>query len=356
METTLKKCVGIDCSQNEHVVRFGQLFQDLSIRVSAAVSFSNDLKGFTQLKNWLLKQGSTDSISCVMEATGTYHERLAYYLHEQGFTVHIVLPFKIHNFSKTLPVKTVTDKSAADALTRYGLNNKLKPWQIPEAKYMELRSLLRERQDVIDQKTAASNQLHAVEAGKVVNLSVVARIKARIHLFKQQIKEIEKQVNQMINQDAELKQDIRYITSIPGVAMLTAATIIAETQGFHLITSIKQLISYAGLDVVEKQSGTSVRGKSRISKRGNKNLRKCLYWPAYTAIKRNEKMKQHYGRLIGKTGLSLYAAVSIQRKILVLAYTLWKNKEAFNPESGRHKKSGHPLLNALKVLDSKPAV
>jgi transposase len=85
--------------------------------------------------------------------------------------------------------------------------------------------------------------------------------------------------------DKKIHDTAKIICTIPGIALLTASTILAETNGFELIKNKRQLVSYAGLDVRERQSGTSINGKSRISKKANKCLRKAMYFPAWIAIR-----------------------------------------------------------------------
>ena len=99
-----------------------------------------------------------------------------------------------------------------------------------------------------------------------------------------QEKEIKEEMQALVKEDQEVKASVKVICSIPGIGLLTAATVLAETNGFELIRNKRQLTSYAGLDVKEKQSGTSVKGKPRISKKGNKYLRKAMHLPALAAI------------------------------------------------------------------------
>ena len=128
----------------------------------------------------------------------------------------------------------------------------------------------------------------------------------------------------MVKRDREVTDSVNRISTIPGIGCLTAASILAETNGFELVRNRRQLASYAGFDVKEKISGTSVKGKPRISKKGNKYLRKSMYMPALTAIRYNEQFKNLYARLISKHGIKMKAAVAVQRKLLELAYTLHK--------------------------------
>ena len=112
--------------------------------------------------------------------------------------------------------------------------------------------------------------------------------------------------------------------------MLTAATVLAETNGFELIHNRRQLTSYAGLDVREKQSGTSVKGKPRISKRGNRYLRKAMYMPALAAIRSDPRHKATFSRLVSRHGIKMKAAVAVQRKVLEMIYTLHKTKKIYD--------------------------
>ena len=106
----------------------------------------------------------------------------------------------------------------------------------------------------------------------------------------------------------------------------------SETNGFNLTRNKRQLVSYAGLDVIVKDSGTSVKSKPRISHRGNKYLRKALHFPAFAAIRKNEHMKNLFKRLVQKHGIKMKAAIAVQRKMLELIYILWKKEEMFDAE------------------------
>lgn len=120
------------------------------------------------------------------------------------------------------------------------------------------------------------------------------------------------------------------ICSIPGISLLTAAIILGETNGFELIRNKRQLASYAGFDVKEKESGTSVKKKPKISKKGNRHLRKALHLPALCAIKYDERFKAIFARLVAKHGIKMKAAVAVQRKLLEMAYTMYKTNNKYD--------------------------
>jgi transposase len=242
----------------------------------------------------------------------------------------IILPNKISNYSRTLDVKTVTDKTASEAITRFGLERKLDNWEAPKEIYKKLRQLTRERNQVVDARTIAKNQLHAEESEAKPNKTSVARTKKLIAFLDKQEKGIKEELAQLIKEEPEVRKIVILLCSLPGIGSLTAVTILGETNGFDLIRNKRQLASYAGFDVKEKQSGTSVRGKARISKRGNKYLRKAMHMPALTAIRHDERFKVIFARIVSKHGIKMKAAVAVQRKLLEMTYTLYKKQEKYD--------------------------
>lgn len=328
----IKFCVGIDCGMEELVCCFSGLNQDLFIKDFAIKSFPNNPKGFAQLIKWVGSFKASKDVSFVMEATGVYHEDIAFFLDEKGFLLSVILPSKIKNFRKSMEIKTDTDNSASVGIAHFGLSRKLRKWNKPHPVFRTLRNLTRERDQVITDRTASQNALHALNHSHAPSASGKKRLKARIELCNAQEKEIEKEISAVIKANPELHKRLLNVCTIKGIGLITAATLIAETDGFAMIQNKRQLVSYAGLDVVEKQSGTSIRGKSKISKRGNKQIRKALYFPAITAIKYNSNFKDQFMRIQIRTAVKMKGYVAIQRKLLVLVYTLWKKNEPFNPE------------------------
>ncbi|MCJ8289982.1 MAG: IS110 family transposase, partial [Flavobacteriales bacterium] len=158
----------------------------------------------------------------------------------------------------------------------------------------------------------------------------------RLKLLKLQITEIEEEMEEKSSEDEVLTRKMRYLKSIPGVSFISAITVVSETSGFALINSGKQLTSYAGYDVVMKESGTH-RGKTRISKKGNSHIRAVLHMPSMTCVRVNPTLKPFYERLKPKKVKPLIALVAVQRKLLVLMYTLWKNEEYYDGEYEQKK-------------------
>jgi transposase len=351
MKKLIKQTLGIDVAQKELVVCYGKLFDDFSIELFARKVFSNTPKGFTELHKWVSKLGSNElPVHYVMEATGVYHEPFAYYLDELEAYVSIVLPNKISNYIRTLTIKTITDKTAADAICQFGLERHLSAWKAPSPLYRQIRQLTRERDQIVAERTVLKNQLHAESAEAYPNKNSIHRTNVRIKLLDKQVGQIMEELKNVIAQNDELKQRVDLICSIPGIGILTACIILSETNNFDLIRNKKQLTSYAGLDVKEKESGTSVKGKSSISKRGNKYLRKALHLPSLSAIQHSPRYKAIFARLVSKHGIKMKASTAIQRKLLEMSYTAVKNNTPFKPDylvlenkKGGDEKSTTPL-------------
>ena len=327
----VKQVAGIDVAQNELVVCLGRMSDNWVPDLYASKSFPNTPTGFKSLTAWVAKTTfDEEPVRYLMESTGVYHQKLAYFLHGEELEVSIVLPNKINNYARTLDTKTITDKTASQAIAQFGLERHLDLWQKPKDVYSQIKYLTRERDQLVSERTVLKNQLHAELAQAYPYKKSLERIRKRIALLDKQEKEIMAELREMIASDPEVQEIVIILCSIPGIGILTAATVLAETNGFELIRNKRQLTSYAGLDVREKQSGTSVKGKPRISKKGNKYLRKAMYLPALSAIRNQETFKNTFARLVSRHGIKMKAAVAIQRKLLELMYTLYKTKTKFD--------------------------
>ncbi len=331
MKKVVRQVLGIDVAQKELVVSLGRMYDDLQSELYASKIFPNTQKGFLTLYEWVHKQTVAGlSVRFVMEATGVYHESFAYFLADHSAEISIVLPNKISNYARSLTTKTVTDKTASEAIAQFGLERTLDKWERPLPIYKKLKQLTREREQIVAERTMVKNQLHAEMAEAQPNKTSISRIKKRIELLDKQDKEIVTEFRALIKTNQQISDLVILLCSLPGVGVLTAAIVLAETNGFDLIRNRRQITSYAGLDVIEKQSGTSVKGKTRISKKGNRYLRKAMHLPALSAIRHDERFKEIYARLIGKHGIKMKAAVAVQRKLLEMMFTIYVTKNKYD--------------------------
>jgi transposase len=326
MSKVVKQVVGIDVAQNELVVCLGRMMDSWKSELYARKTFLNNQSGFKALVEWVQKLTDTAvPVRYVMEATGVYHESLAYFLFAQGLELSVVLPTKIASYARSLTVKTVTDKTG-----QFGLERTLENWEPPKPLFKKMRDLTRERDQLTSESVVLKNQLHAEAAQASPNKKSIERTKKRMALIHKQLAEILEELKELIGEDKEVKELLALLGTIVGVGFLTAATVVAETEGFNMIRNKRQLTSYAGLDVREKQSGTSVKGKPSISKRGNKYLRKAMYMPGLAAIRHDERLKAVYARLLSKHGIKMKAAVAVQRKVLEMMFTVYKTGKAYD--------------------------
>ncbi len=177
-----------------------------------------------------------------------------------------------------------------------------------------------------------------------------------INLIDKQIEGIQAEVTCLVESDAQLKRKLQHITQIKGIGLMSAITVIAETNGFALIENQKQLVSYAGYDVVENQSGKRV-GKSRISKKGNARIRRILHLPAFSVVRYEGGIfKAFFDRLLEKGKKKMQAYVAVQKKLLVLIYSLCKKDEAYKSEykatsSNQEPKSLFPAVFEENLVD-----
>jgi transposase len=263
-----------------------------------------------------------------------YYEGLAYFLFGEGYVLHVILPNLAKKYAQSPGLKSKTDRIDARMLSRMGLERELRKWQPASPGLLKLKQLTRERETLVRSRTAASNHLHAYSHQGRPNGDSIERTGKYIEFIDSQIKQIEKEITEFVKQDETLWKRLGYLTEIPGVGLLTAVIIVAETHGFACVTNIGQLTAYAGLDVRICESG-KWKGQSRISKRGNSHIRGALYMPALSKVRADSATGAFYERLKKKKGRPMIALVAVQRKLLGLMYTLWKKQEEFDPEAGQ---------------------
>ncbi len=329
MEVT-KQSIGIDVCKNSLEVKFKEK-STKGIKIKGSSKFDNTSNGFNNLLEWCTKREKVKNVVYVLEATGVYHEDVLYFLFDQGKKVSVELPQRIKYFAKSKGVKTKNDLIDSGVIADYGLERELKVWQPPGKEFKTLRDLSREHNTLTNSKSVVKNRLHAAKHSHDKDTRVIERLQSTIKFYTNQLSEIEKDIKTTVNADKKLSGRIKKITTIKGVAIMTVIKVIAETGGFYLFQNINQLISYAGLDVVENQSGNH-NGKTWISKKGNADLRTALYMPALSAIRFNEKMKSFNERIMETHHYKKQGIIAVMRKLLILIYTLWKKNEEFNPD------------------------
>ncbi|SMC84018.1 IS110 family RNA-guided transposase [Pedobacter nyackensis] len=325
-----KQSIGIDISKTKFTACLCQRLEDGKLTFSKSLDFSNDTKGFNQLLRWaksIIVAGT--ELVFLMEATGVYYEHLAHHLYKIKKTVHVVLPNTSKHYFSSLNIKTKTDAVDARILSQFGIERIHKSWAPPPAALLQLRNLTRYYVQLQEQKTALGNIKHSKDCSHDIQNFIIKSNKKLIVEIDKEIAKCLIEIKKLLEADRVLKEKVRKLLTIRGVGLITLATILAETMGFKQFGSVKQLVSYSGYDVVQRESGTSIKGKTRISKKGNRYIRNALYFPAMVACRYNESLKEIYMRINQKKSSKMVGQVAIQRKLLILIYTLWKNDTEF---------------------------
>jgi transposase len=330
MKTIIKQCVGMDISKASFTACICSKLLSGEVLISSVESFENSKQGYNQFVKWSRKITNPPvEVLFLMEATGIYYEGIAYHLHKLNQSVSVILPNKVKHYAKSLNIKTKTDIVDARVIAQMGAERQLPHWQPPSAILKQLRDLTRLYTDLKQERTVYLNRLESENASAAALPFVINSNRSILKELEKQIKQCEKEIESTLFVEGWLAEKVNKLLTIKGVGLITLATIIAETQGFALVKSRKQLASYAGYDIVQRESGTSIKGKTRISKKGNSRIRAALYFPALVASRHNPELKDDYQRInVGKAS-KMVGITALQRKILLLIYTLWKNNEIY---------------------------
>ena len=323
--------VGIDISKDNFYACIKEKTADGKTTIKGTRTFSNSYDGFKELITWVGKRLKEDShLRCIMEATGSYYEDLAYFLHDNDIQVSVVLPNKIKHFAKSLNVKTKTDKVDAAIIAEIGIERELPQWEPMAPEYRQLRDLSRELLSLKKERNRAMCQLHAMNHSHEKMATIIRIKKEQIDFYKESIKQIEMEVKNIVHANKELKRKIEQIEKVKGLRMMTIIAVLCETNGFLMFSNVRQVVSYAGLDVVIKESG-QYKGKTKISKKGNARIRQCLFMPALNATRFNKNIKNLYTRINERNpNIKKKGIVAGMRKLLILIFILWKKDEEYN--------------------------
>lgn len=286
---------------------------------------ANNAAGFGELRSWLAKHGVTNAHVC-MEATGVYWERLAEDLADHGFAVSVVNPARIKSFAGAQGVRTKTDAVDAKVIADFCASAAPFLW-VPAAKSVRcLRALVGRRDALVELRIQELNRLETA-ATDVVRRS----IEQVISVLDQQIRDIESQIKRDVDDDPTLRAQHELLSSIPGVGDGTAAMFLAHYGGDLRFGNTRQAVAFAGLDTRKHESGSSVRGKPRMSKQGHSSIRRALYMPAVTAMSRTPWGKAFRDRLLAAGKPKKLILGALMRKIVTIAYGVLKSGQPFNP-------------------------
>lgn len=342
----LKYSLGIDVSADSLACCLSCINHQQQVQVITTRTVANSPAGFKTLIRWTGKHYNQPELPlvCLLEATGVYYENCALALSKAGFYVSVILPNKSKKYMESLGFKSKNDKIDAKGLARMGAEQALPRWQPMSEFFFTLRTMTRQLESLQKTKTSLSNQLHATQHS-IYQVKVVTRqLKSLIRTLEKQMSGLEKAIVSHLHSDREIAEKVTNLCSIKGVGLTTVAILLAETNGFALMENISQLVSYSGYDVVEDQSGNRI-GKTKISKKGNPRIRRALYFPAITAVSCQVKpLHELFYRTYSKHNIKMKSYVAVQKKLLILIYTLWKKNEPYQETEPIKEQSESDLI------------
>ena len=254
---------------------------------------SNDEKGFKKLIKSIAKESLV-----VMGATGYYHYCLVQYLYEQGYTVSVVNPLSVKRFIEMKLSKIKTDKSDAKAICEYAVTNEVPLYTAKDKSQAECLQLICLIDTYLKHRTAIKNKLHGEKVLGIPSKAVYHSLNRSLKAIKKEIELLDQRLTELVKDHQQ--SQLTLLKSIPGMGVKTALMLIVMTDGFNRFENAKQLCSYAGITPIIRESGSSVRGRSRISKMGNKKLRNLLFLCSFSACKYNKACKEIYERIVAK--------------------------------------------------------
>ena len=280
--------------------------------------FKNNGSGFKKFVKLL-----NSSSHCVMEATGYYHYQLAYHLLESGIKVSVENPLAVKRFIQMKLSKIKTDKSDSKLICDYAQQVELKLWQGNSKIEMECLQITRVLSLYTKQSTMLKNKLHGEAVLGQPSKAVVRSLKRSLKQLEKEIKNLEDKLLVLVRQ---AHQDLlTRLETIPGIGRKTAIMLVVLTGGFDRFSSASELCSYAGLTPVIRQSGSSVKGRARISKIGNQKLRNLLFMCSFNACKCNKACRDLYERIVAKGKSKKLALIAVCNKLLKQAFAIAKS-------------------------------
>jgi transposase len=286
---------------------------------------TNDASGFAQMTAWLRGQ-AVESVSACLEATSTYGQAVARYLHEQGHRVSVVNPARISGFAQSELRRTKTDSADSATIARFCQAMEPKAWIPPTPETAELQQMTRRLEDLQQIRGQEKTRLETTIE------SLHEDIKAHIGFIEKQIEQLKQVIAAHTKQYEALNSALTLMTSIKGISTLSGSQILAEIGDWTVFGSARQLAAYAGLTPQAKESGTSVQGRTRLCKIGNEHLRRALYFPALTIIRCCEELQPWIEGLRSRGKNKMQVVGAVMHKLIRVVYGVLKSGQPYQPE------------------------
>lgn len=295
--------------------------------------FRNDTRGIRSLVKWSGNAAMNKRVHFCMEATGVYSRYLVSHLiSSENIEVSIINPAQIASYAKAQLRRTKTDSVDARVILSFAQSQKPHVWKPEPQAIRNLYHLVTQVDTIKDQMQGWSNRQHAHSYVPDLSREVKSSEKAIMRTLKREMEKLEKAIEKLLSEEKRLSDDVNLLCSIKGIAQHSATRIIAYSKGAMTDRSARALVAQAGLAPRHHQSGSSVRGKSRIAKQGDKRLRTTLFMPALVGIVHNPIIRNFYQRLVEKGKSKKLALVACMKKLLIIARAILKSRNQFNPD------------------------
>ena len=290
--------------------------------------FDNSASGHKALIAWLLKRKAMARVS--LEATGIYSLDLALALDSaEGIEVAVLNPKIIHRFAQTLR-RSKTDSADAQALAEYSRRMPFTPWCAPSVNGLQLRTISRHVQGLVVEHTRQNNRLHAAEKSVATPRCVVSDLKRSMASLQRRIVRLRREAREVARSDETIQKRFELLIRIPGIAEISALQLLGELSPLSPEMSVRQWVAHSGLDPSHRVSGTSVNKPSRMSRAGNRHLRRALYMPALAAVRCYPHLKAFYEVLLSRHKAKLQAIIAVARKLLHAIYGIFRSQTHYD--------------------------
>ena len=308
--------------------------------------FANTASGHKQLIAYLRRY--SQGVRVCMESTGLYGLDLALALQGAGKGIEVMVanPRSVRHFGEAMMKRSKTDPIDARLLAEYAERMPFHAWQPPSKPARELCAMARAIHQLTEITTMQKNQLHAAGSTTTTPKIVVQELRRSLAHQQRAIQRLLKKAVQLLPSDPVLQKRFQLLLGIDGIRELSAVQLLGELVLIPDGCDVRQWVAYAGLDPRQYKSGGSVERKVRISKAGNRHLRRALFMPALVAVRHNPHFRAFYRHLIAKGKLKMVALVAIMRKLLHGIYGIFKSQQPFDAEK---------LFSSPLPLDLEPA-
>lgn len=291
-------------------------------------SFPNTPEGHRAIVSYLARPGRW--VRVCLESTGVYGLDLALALAAQaGIQVMVANPRAVRHFAQALMERNKNDRVDAGVLLEFAARLPFQPWQPPSRPALHLCALARRLEAITDLCAAEKNRLHASQAAQALPPILRQDLERSIRFHQRAAERLTREALKIISTDQKLQLRYTLLVTVPGIAQTSALRILAELVMISSDLDVRQWVAYAGLDPREYSSGTSVHKKVRISKAGNKHLRRALYMPALVAVCHDPHLRAFYEHLLAHGKLKMQALVAVERKLLHALYGMFKHQQAY---------------------------